>query len=105
LKKASDQEGVGCSFGVGTQFTNGEFIIFLSRFLSFLTIYQGSIISIRFPVVFFQLDFKQVEKPIKQEIPGEGSIRSEGETSKAVNHLSFPSLVPLSLSLSRFFHQ
>ncbi|GAA5940841.1 nicotinate phosphoribosyltransferase [Sporobolomyces koalae] len=53
LKQASDHAGVGCSFGVGTHFTN---------------------------------DFRQIEMPVKQEVPGEGSIPSEErEKSKALN--------------------
>ncbi|GAA6062078.1 hypothetical protein JCM10212_006501 [Sporobolomyces blumeae] len=52
LKEASDDAGVGCSFGVGTYLTN---------------------------------DFKRVEEPEKQETPGDGSIRANGEKSKALN--------------------
>ncbi|GAA5874479.1 hypothetical protein JCM16303_005865 [Sporobolomyces ruberrimus] len=52
LKRASDEAGVGCSFGVGTHFTN---------------------------------DFKRVDGPVKQDSPGEGSVRSGGEQSKALN--------------------
>ncbi|TNY18322.1 Quinolinate phosphoribosyl transferase [Rhodotorula diobovata] len=52
LKKAADEAGIGCSFGVGTHLTN---------------------------------DFRRVDEPVLQDVPGEGPVREEGEKSKALN--------------------
>ncbi|GAA5854293.1 hypothetical protein JCM9279_005113, partial [Rhodotorula babjevae] len=52
LKKAADEAGIGCSFGVGTHLTN---------------------------------DFRRVEEPVVQDEPGAGPVRTEGESSKALN--------------------
>lgn len=47
-------------------------------------------------------DFKRADEPVKQETPGEGSIRSEGETSKAVTfHLLSVTILP---SISTVWH-
>lgn len=72
LQKRCGEAGVGCSFGVGTFFTNGECLT-QTLFRRLLTVVPSV------------ADYKTVPNPDKANLDGSGELSQTGTPSKALN--------------------
>lgn len=76
LKAASDEAGIGCSFGVGTFLTNGKYLLRIPSYLDH-----------SLTLALAPTDFKRVASPIHQptESLGAGEVLTDGDKSTALN--------------------